>query len=205
MSAAETRAAARHSLLEDVQAMLAGCLIVALAISFLRESQLLAGGTTGLAFLIHYLGGWPLGAVLFVVNLPFYVFAWRAMGRVFTLKTFAAVALLSLFTELVPRLLVFGRLDPVFAAIMAGLLIGIGILILIRHGASLGGIGVMALHLQKTRGWRAGTVQMAFDVVILGLGLLAVPLDKLLLSVLCAMVLNLVIAVNHRPGRYFGY
>lgn len=205
MSAAETRAAARHSLLEDVQAMLAGCLIVALAISFLRESQLLAGGTTGLAFLIHYLGGWPLGAVLFVVNLPFYVFAWRAMGRVFTLKTFAAVALLSLFTELVPRLLVFGRLDPVFAAIMAGLLTGIGILILIRHGASLGGIGVMALHLQKTRGWRAGTVQMAFDVVILGLGLLAVPLDKLLLSVLCAMVLNLVIAVNHRPGRYFGY
>ncbi|NLF54653.1 MAG: YitT family protein [Thauera phenolivorans] len=185
--------------------MLAGCLIVALAISFLRESQLLAGGTTGLAFLIHYLGGWPLGAVLFVVNLPFYVFAWRAMGRVFTLKTFAAVALLSLFTELVPRLLVFGRLDPVFAAIMAGLLTGIGILILIRHGASLGGIGVMALHLQKTRGWRAGTVQMAFDVVILGLGLLAVPLDKLLLSVLCAMVLNLVIAVNHRPGRYFGY
>jgi len=205
VSAAETRAAARHSLLEDVQAMLAGCLIVALAISFLRESQLLAGGTTGLAFLIHYLGGWPLGAVLFVVNLPFYVFAWRAMGRVFTLKTFAAVALLSLFTELVPRLLVFGRLDPVFAAIMAGLLTGIGILILIRHGASLGGIGVMALHLQKTRGWRAGTVQMAFDVVILGLGLLAVPLDKLLLSVLCAMVLNLVIAVNHRPGRYFGY
>lgn len=205
MSAAETSAAARHSLLEDVQAMLAGCLIVALAISFLRESQLLAGGTTGLAFLIHYLGGWPLGAVLFVVNLPFYVFAWRAMGRVFTLKTFAAVALLSLFTELVPRLLVFGRLDPVFAAIMAGLLTGIGILILIRHGASLGGIGVMALHLQKTRGWRAGTVQMAFDVVILGLGLLAVPLDKLLLSVLCAMVLNLVIAVNHRPGRYFGY
>src|SRR5690606_5747744 len=159
VSAAETRTTARHTLLEDVQAMLAGCLIVALAISFLRESQLLAGGTTGLAFLIHYLGGWPLGAVLFVVNLPFYVFAWRAMGRMFTLKTFAAVALLSVFTELVPRLLVLGRLDPVFAAIMAGLLIGIGILILIRHGASLGGIGVMALHLQKTRGWRAGTVQ----------------------------------------------
>ncbi|HJV27928.1 MAG TPA: YitT family protein [Aromatoleum sp.] len=195
----------RHSALEDVQALLVGCLIVALSLVFFRETRLLTGGTTGLSFLVHYLAGWPLGAVLFALNLPFYLFAWRAMGRSFTLKTFCAVGLLSAFAEFVPRLISFDRLDPVFAAITAGLLAGVGILILIRHGASLGGIGVLAIYLQKRKGWRAGTVQMVADVAILSLGLLVVPLDKVLLSVLSAMALNLVIAVNHRPDRYFGF
>ena len=43
---------------EDVQGVLTGCLFVALAVLMLRESSLLTGGTTGLAFLTHYLGGW---------------------------------------------------------------------------------------------------------------------------------------------------
>lgn len=195
----------RHTVLEDVQAVLVGCLIVALSLVFFRESRLLTGGTTGLSFLVHYLGGWPLGAVLFAMNLPFYVFAWRAMGRSFTLKTFCAVGVLSLFAEFVPQLISFDRLDPVFAAITAGLLAGIGILILIRHGASLGGIGVLAIYLQKRKGWRAGTIQMVADCGILALALLVVPLDKVLLSILSALALNLVIAVNHRPDRYFGF
>lgn len=198
-------AAVRHTPSEDLQALFVGCLFVALSLCFFRETRLLTGGITGLSFLVHYLGHWPLGAVLFVINLPFYVFAWLAMGKVFTLKSFAAVGLLSVLAEFVPTLVRFEQVDPVFSAVIAGLLAGIGILILIRHGASLGGLGVMALYLQKTRGWRAGTVQMIADVLILGLALLVLAPDKVLLSVLSAVALNFVIAVNHRPDRYFGF
>lgn len=184
--------------------MLVGCLFVALGILMFSKSRLLPGGTTGLAVLLHYLAGWRLGAVLFVINLPFYLFAFRALGRAFTLKTFCAVGVLATYTEVLPGLIEFVRLDPVFAAVMGGLLAGIGILILIRHGASLGGLGVLAIYLQKTRGWRAGTVQMLGDCMILSLGLLVVSPGQVALSVLAAGALNLVIAVNHRPGRYFG-
>lgn len=193
-----------HTAFEDVQGVLTGCLFVALAVVMLRESSLLTGGTTGLSFLVHYLSGWPLGAVLFLINLPFYVFGLRTLGRVFTIKTFCAVAVLAVQAELLPALIGFERLDPVFAAVMGGLLAGIGILILIRHGASLGGVTILALYLQKRKGWRAGWVQMAFDCAILSLGLFAVSADKVALSVLGAAALNFVIAVNHRPGRYFG-
>lgn len=193
-----------HTPFEDVQGVFTGCLFVALALVMFRESTLLTGGTTGLAFLAHYLVGWPLGAILFLINLPFYVFGLRTLGRPFTTKTFCAVGVLALQTELVPGLVSFEHLDPVFGAVMAGLLAGTGILILIRHGASLGGVTILALYLQKRRGWRAGTVQMAIDCAILSLGLLAVPVDKLALSVLGAAALNFVIAVNHRPDRYFG-
>ena len=197
--------AAPHTLTEDLQALVTGCLFVALSILMLRESRLLTGGTTGLSFLIHYLGGWRLGLVLFLINLPFYAFGLAALGKRFTFKPFCAVGTLSLFTELVPSLVRFERLDPVFAAVMGGLLAGIGILILMRHGASLGGSGVLAIYLQKTRGWRAGSVQMSLDVIILSLGLLVVSPGQVGLSILSAAALNLVIGINHRPDRYFGF
>ena len=66
-----------HSPLEDIQGLLTGCLFVALGVCMFREAGLFTGGTTGVAFLAHYLLGYPLGAVLFVINLPFYVFGWR--------------------------------------------------------------------------------------------------------------------------------
>ena len=113
--------------------------------------------------------------------------------------------MLSLLTEIVPKLVSFQHLDPLFSAVMAGLLAGIGILILIRHGASLGGIGILAIYLQKRRGWRAGTVQMSFDCMILSIGLLVVSPEKVVLSIIGAAALNLVIGVNHRPDRYHGF
>lgn len=197
--------AAPHTLLEDIQAMLVGCLFTALGVVMLREARLLSGGTTGLAFIAHYLGGWRFGTVLFLINLPFYVFGYKALGPRFTIKTFCAIGLLSVFTELVPGLIGFTHLDPVFAAVMSGLSIGIGILILIRHGASLGGVGVLAIYLQKRKGWRAGSVQMGFDCLILSLGLLVVSPEQVALSIIGAAALNLVIAVNHRPDRYHGF
>ena len=193
-----------HSALEDIQALLFGSLFVAMAVVLFRQAGLFTGGTAGVAFLIHYLSDWPFGVVFFVVNLPFYLFAARALGWMFTFKTFIAVALLSVYSEWLPQLIQIGRIDPVFAAVMGGLLAGTGLLMLIRHRSSLGGIGVLAIHLQQTRGWRAGKVQMAADCVIVGLSIFVVPPTAVLISVLGAIAVNVVIAVNHRPGRYMG-
>jgi len=197
-------AASRHSVFEDAQALLVAPLFVAFAVLLFRHAGLVTGGTVGVAFLIHYLGDWPIGAVVFVVNLPFYVFAYRSLGRAFTLKTFVAVSLLAIYTETLPALISLQSLDPTFAAVMAGFLAGVGLLMLIRHQASLGGLGVLAIHLQNTRGWRAGKVQMAADVVILGAALFVRDPHSVALSILGALALNLVIAVNHKAGRYMG-
>ena len=75
---------------------------------------------------------------------------------------------------------------------------------LIRHGASLGGVTITAIYLQKERGWSAGKVQMAVDAAILLVAFNVVDLHKVLLSLLGAAALNFVIGVNHRHGRYFG-
>jgi uncharacterized membrane-anchored protein YitT (DUF2179 family) len=202
--ASEAPAASQHSAFEDAQAIATGALFIALGVALFASAGLLAGGTAGLAFLIHYATGWRFGVVFFVVNLPFYVLAWRAMGAAFTLKTFCAVAALSLATELMPFVLHFESLQPLYAGVMGGFLIGAGLLMLFRHKASLGGINILALYLQQHRGWRAGKVQMAIDCVIVLAAFAVVEPWRIAVSVLGAVALNLVVAVNHRPGRYLG-
>lgn len=196
--------AARHTLFEDLQALLVAPLFVALTIVLFRQAGLLTGGTAGLALLIHYASGLNFAAVFFAINLPFYVFGLRSLGRAFTVKTFLAVALLSLYSELLPQRIRLESIDPTFAAIMGGFLAGVGLLMLLRHRASLGGLGVLAIWLQERKGWRAGKVQMAADCAIVGAALLIRSPGTVFLSVVGALALNLVIAVNHKPGRYMG-
>jgi len=192
----------QHRFHEDVQAMLTGTLLVAFGVLMFGHAGLLTGGTTGLALWVHYFTGWNFGAVLFAINTPFYVLACRRMGWTFTLKTATAVGLLSLLVNVLPSLVSFGSLAPVFSAVMGGLLIGVGMLILFRHRASLGGFNVLVLYLQDRFGWRAGRVQMAMDVAVMCCASVTLDWQHLALSVLGTVVLNQVLATNHRKDRY---
>jgi uncharacterized membrane-anchored protein YitT (DUF2179 family) len=196
--------AAKHSGFEDAQAIATATLFDALGIAMFAQAGLLTGGTAGIAFLIHYATGWRFGAVFFVVNLPLAWLAVRTLGMRFTLKSFLAVTLLSIFSECVPLVLRFEWLHPLYAGVMGGFLIGVGLLMLFRHHASLGGLNVLVLWLQQSRGWSAGKLQLAMDSLIVLAAFAIVDPLRVAISVLGAVALNLVIAVNHRPGRYLG-
>ena len=195
----------RHSLLEDAQGVATGTLVVALGLALLRSAGMVTGGTAGIALVLHYALGWAFGPLFFAINLPFYWLAWRRKGARFTLKTAAAVALLALLSEGLPRWLALGSVQPWFAALAGGALIGVGFVILFRHQASLGGLNVLVLWLQETRGWRAGQLQLGIDLAILMCAAPFVSLPALALSVLAAVVMNMALAVNHKPGRYAGF
>jgi len=192
----------KHRIYEDIQALLTGTLFVSLGIVMFGHTGLLTGGTAGVAFLLHYATGWNFGLLFFAVNVPFYGLAWKRMGKAFTVKTFIAVGLLALLTNVLPKLVQFDALSPLFSAIMGGLLMGAGMLILFRHRASLGGFNVLVLYLQDRFGWRAGRIQMAMDCSIVLCSFAVVDWQHTALSVLGAVVLNQTLATNHRVGRY---
>lgn len=194
-----------HSRVEDGVALLVGVTLVSVGIVFLASAGLLTGGMAGLAFVLHYATGIGFGKWFFVLNLPFYWLALRRLGLAFTAKTFAAVALLSLLTELQASMLHIDRLQPLYAALTGGLIMGMGFLVLFRHRCSLGGVGILALYLQDRHGWRAGKVQMAIDCGIVAAALAAVEPQRVAWSVLGAVALNLVLAMNHKPGRYLAH
>ncbi|MCV9962620.1 YitT family protein [Pararhizobium sp. BT-229] len=194
--------AERHSLVEDAQGVVSGSMLAVLGITLLSSAGLLTGGTPGIAFLIHYATGFSFGACFFAANLPFYYIAFRRMGLAFTLKTFAAVALTSALSEVLPRALGLSHVDPLVGALFGGLVIGAGLLALFRHRASLGGIGILALYLQDRFGWRAGLVQLGFDCAIVACSFfLASPLI-IACSIAGAIVMNVTLAMNHRKDRY---
>ncbi|CAO1659237.1 YitT family protein [Halomonas sp. HAL1] len=198
----------QHRPYEDVMAMLLGTFFVALGVTFYTHAVLLTGSTAGLALLLSYMTssvtGWGFGVYFFAINLPFYYLAVKRMGWSFTLRTFAAIGLVSLFSELTQGWVQFDSVPSIYAALMGGALMGIGMLMLFRHRTSLGGINILALYLQDKHGFRAGYVQLAIDGVILLIALTQLPLDRVGYSVLGALTLNLIIALNHKPGRYIG-
>ncbi len=192
----------RHTFFEDVQGILIGATLVALAIQFLSQANLLTGQIAGLALVSSYMTNWSFGPIFFVLNLPFYVVAVRQLGWTFTLKTFAAVALMSTISELSPYVLTLDMVHPALGAVLGGVLAGIGLLSLFRHGATLGGIGIVALWLQDTRGIQAGNTQLMFDVFVFGLAFWIMPAEVVIWSLLGAVILNMIVTVNHRRDRY---
>lgn len=193
-----------HTPLEDLQAAVLGTALCALGVQFLGHAQLITGQTAGLGVLLSYTTGWSFGVWFFVLNLPFYVLALMRMGLTFTLKSFAAVAMVSLLSEAFAQTIRFDTLPVWLASPLAGGLIGMGLIIVFRHGASLGGIGVLALYLQDKTGFKAGYTQLVFDAVLFAVAILFLPWQTVAWSLLGAVITNLIIATNHRKDRYVG-
>lgn len=192
----------KHSALEDAQAVIAGSMLASLGVVLLSAGGLLTGGTVGVSFLLHYATGVSFGLIFFMVNLPFYYLALRRLGLAFTIKTFCAVALTSLLSEYLPQFIPLQNINPIVAALFGGLTVAAGMLALFRHRASLGGFGILALYIQDRFKIRAGLTQLAFDCTVLFFSFFVATPFIILCAILGALVMNLVLAINHRNDRY---
>ena len=194
-----------HNRVEDLYAMAVGCLLVALGLALLRSAGLVTGGIAGVALLMSYLVPLPTGVLFTLLNIPFYLFAGRAMGRRFMWRTIAVNFGIAGFSTLARSGMHIAEIHPGFAALVGGTVIGMGILALARHDAGVGGTGVVTLWLQRTRGWNAGRLQIGIDAAILLVSLSVVSGTAFAWSALSAAAISGILIAWHRPGRYTGY
>lgn len=194
-----------HSIPEDVLGLLSGTFATSFGLYLLASSDAVTGGTAGLGLLVTYATPLPFWAVFAAVNLPFAALALWKKGWNFTLRTVICIALVSMFSVLHAAMLPIDRIEPLYGILAGNLFAGIGLLILFRHRASLGGINIIALLVQERTGFRAGWTQMAFDLLIIALSAFLIAWPVVLMSAGGAVLLNLVLALNHRPGRYIGH
>lgn len=197
----------RHTLFEDAYAIVTGCSFVVLGLAFLEAAGLVTGGIAGLALLISYLVPLPPGMLFTLLNIPFFLLAGRALGRGPMLKVMVANLLIAGLALLIPSVLQLKAVNGLFAALFGGTLIGAGILLLARHHVGVGGIGIMSLMLQRSRGWNAGRTQLVADALILivAVPVLAMGLARFATSLLSAAAVAGVLIVFHKAGRYTGY
>ncbi|KAB0291825.1 YitT family protein [Vibrio fortis] len=191
-----------HNLRENLLALTLGSALVSLGVIFFNQVGLLTGGTAGLAIFITKITELSFGQVFFALNLPFYILSVTRLGWRFTINTFIAVSIVSFAVDHLYHVIQIAEINKVYAAMLGGGLIGTGMLVIFRHKMSLGGFNILALYLQERFGIRAGKVQMGLDCTIVILSLFIVDISLILLSVVGAVVTNLILAMNHKPGRY---
>ena len=122
-----------RSYLKDFFFILIGVALAALGLKgFLLPAHFIDGGVTGICLLLAEALGWPLALLLVVVNIPFLFLARLVIGRVFALKTVAAILLLALAVWLVEFPLLTE--DRVLVAVFGGFFLGTGIGLSMRGG-----------------------------------------------------------------------
>lgn len=194
----------KHTPLEDAYAFAIGCSMIVLGIVLLKTVGLVTGGVAGIALLVSYLIPLPVGVLFMLINVPFFIFAYLGMGRVFMIKTIIVSMAIMGLAVLMPMAVHIDYVQPLFAAVFGGTIIGMGILSLARHGAGAGGTGVLCLYLQKKRGINAGQTQLIIDLIIMAASMFVIPGERLLYSVVSAAAMSLVMMSWHRPERYIG-
>lgn len=198
-------APAQHTFAENVVAFAVGTFIASLGLYLLGAAGAVTGGTAGLSLLLSSVLGTEFGITMFLVNVPFYVLAVWKRGWTFAVGTFVATTAVSLLAYLHP--IMFGELDLplVYGTIAGDVLVGLGLLVLFRHNASLGGFSIVAFVAQERLGWRAGYVQLALDGTVIIAAIFLIDPRTALVSGVGALMLSMIIAMNHKPGRYLGY
>lgn len=193
-----------HTLLDDVYGIAVGVLFVAVGMLLLQAAGLITGGVAGIALLASYVTGWQVGVLFMLINVPFFLFGYVFMGLAFTLKSLAgSVAIMGLL-KFLPGVMEFSHVEPTAAALAGGTFCGMGVLALARHGAGVGGTGIVTLWLQKRFGINAGRSQVVIDAGILLLSLSIVAPHLVAWSALSALAMSLMVMAWHRAGRYFG-
>lgn len=195
-----------HRVWEDVHALVLGASFLAVGLTMLKTTGIVVGGLAGVALILSNLTGANVGVLMAALNLPVYVFAQRALGWPFAVKTVAINLLLAALSLIMPQLMQFDDLNPSFSALFAGTLIGMGVLALTRHRASAGGVGVLIVFLNERYGVDSGKMQLVTDIVVLLVAaVFVIDLEHFGLSIICSAALSLVLFANHKPGRYTGY
>ena len=197
-------ATTKHSLVEDVLGLGVGTLMASFGLFLLHASDTVTGGTAGLALLLSHSLPVPFGVIFLVINLPFlFAAVWRK-GLDFAVRTLLAIGAVTLLTQLHAAALPSLVLPAAYATVFGNVVAGVGLLIVFRHRASLGGFTILGLIVQERRSIPAGYVLLCLDLLVVLASLAVLPLPNVALSALGAVLLNLTVALNHRADRYTG-
>ena len=184
------------SRLTSILAVVVGNFLYALSVKvFLLPTGLVTGGTTGLAMVANHLCGVPVSAFVLVFNVAMLLLGWWLLGRAFALTTLASSFLYPTFLEVIGWFLGDRVLtdDLLLNTIFFGIGIGVSLGIVIRAGASTGGMDIPTLVLQKYLRIPVSVSMYAFDFLILLMQLFFSPVENVLYGIVLAIIYTVVL------------
>jgi uncharacterized membrane-anchored protein YitT (DUF2179 family) len=153
---------------------------------FLIPNGLIDGGVTGISLLANKKSGISLSILIFLINIPFFLLAWKQIGKMFFLKSVLCIAVLAVVLIVVPYPIVTN--DKVLIAVFGGFFLGGGIGLTIRGGAVIDGTEILAIYLSRNRNISVGDFIMMFNILIFSAAAYLYSVEMALYSILTYMV-----------------
>lgn len=183
--------------LMSVLMVIVGNILYTLSIKlFLLPANLMSCGTTGIALVINHFLNIPISGFIFVFNVVMLAIGWMVLGRQFAMTTILSSVLYPLLLEILNRVLgdVVITENILLNVLFAGMGLGVSLGIVMRAGASTGGMDIPPLILKKYFRIPVSATLWAFDFCILLAQMFFHPLEDLLHGVLLIIVIS--IALN---------
>ncbi|HYX07535.1 MAG TPA: YitT family protein, partial [Bacteroidales bacterium] len=136
--------------------------------AFLIPAEITGGGSSGVATLIFYATGLPVGISFLIINVFLVIFAIKMLGARFGIKTIYAVVVLSVFLAVLQQAITEPIIKENFmSAVIGGILAGAGVGIVFTQGGSTGGTDIIAMIVNKYKNISPGRVILYLDVLII--------------------------------------
>ena len=172
----------------DIILVVAGTFILAVSVEmFILPYNILSAGVAGIAVALEPFFHIDKTLAANVMVISFFIAGSFVLGRDFAAKTLLSSILYPVFTTLLARHPVDLTIEPILASFYAGLLGGIGIGLVMRTGASTGGMDIPPLIVHKLTGFKLSTLIMITDALTVLLGILAYDLSSALLGMVSVM------------------
>lgn len=113
-------------------------------IYFLSSNEISPGGITGVATLLNYLFGLPIGTIVFALNIPILILGFLKFGKYFIIKTAIATVTVSVVLDFFEVYLRSSKIDLILSAVFGGMLMGLGLSLVMLRGATTGGVDIIA-------------------------------------------------------------
>ncbi len=188
------RAARREIVTAYIQIVI-GCVIGGAAYPlFLTPNLIAPGGLTGVSTILFHFFSLPVGITSLVMNIPLFLIGFRSVGPIFVLRSLLATFLFSLTIDLI-RLQPMTD-DPLLASLYGGILLGIGLGLILRGGATTGGTDMVARMVHRRfSSITVGMFLFALDCVVVIAAGLSMGSKEALYALICIAVSSKVIDV----------
>lgn len=160
------RAWRREVLLAYAQIILGSVIAGAAYPLFLTDNYIAPGGLTGVAMILHHFFDFlPIGTTSLALNIPLFLIGYRSSGPIFVLRTLIATALFSLSIDLLPFQTMTDNL--LLASLFGGILLGVGLGLIQRGGATTGGTDMAARMVHRRFSFiSVGMFLFALDFIV---------------------------------------
>ena len=152
-----------------------GSIIYAVAITlFISPNEISPGGITGIATILNYLLGLPTGFTVFILNIPILILGHCKCGKGMIVNTTVVTVITSFALTVTENIFSTFKMDKIIASIFGGILLGFSISVIMRHGATTGGVDIIAKIInRKYRHITIGKIILITDVAVVLLAVLA--------------------------------